>query len=238
VRYYSPVLRANSRLGLVASQISPDAQVVLDVGYDHGQLLAHLAETRPELRLMGGEVSPQFKARFENHYGPTGADLRTGDGLSVATPGEVDVIVMAGLGDHTMRRLLEEGRDHLPHLRQVICCPPSLEVHLRPGLAALGLRITSETIAFKRHRSYDIIASEPGEVTEAPHPWGPTLISERHPEFLRHLTIQRHLFRRDFDTEMRSHLQPDGSLDLMGKKLALLGELIEQVKGWSTQQTA
>ena len=223
------MLHSESRLGRVASQISPQAKAVLDVGYDHGQLLAHLAKIRPELKLMGGEVSPEFKDRFVDHYGPAVADLRTGSGLTVAVPGEVDVVIMAGLTDKTMVRLLEEGKDHLPHLKQVICCPPAHEVHLRPGLAALGLKITSETIAFKRHRSYDIIASEPGEITEAPHPWGPVLIANRDPLLRRHLEVQRHLFRRDFDTEMQSHLQPDGTLDAMGQKLSLLDALLSEL---------
>jgi tRNA (adenine22-N1)-methyltransferase len=230
VGYYSPVLHPNSRLGLIASQISPDAKAVLDVGYDHGKILAHLAQSRPALKLIGGEVVPDLKVRFEDHYGPGVADLRTGSGLTVATPGEVDVVVMAGLTDKTMLRLLVEGRDHLPHLKQLICCPPALEFYLRPGLASLGMRITAETIAFKRHRSYDIIVSEPGEVTEAPHPWGPTLIARRDPLLTRHLEIQRHLFRRDFDSDMRSHRQPDGSLDLMGRKLSLLDDLLDQFR--------
>ena len=231
--YGLAVLHENSRLGCAAAQISPDARCVLDVGYDHGQLLAHLHAVRPSLGLMGGEVLEDARERFEATYGEGIADLRVGDGLSVATPGEVDVVVFAGLTDRTILTLLEEGRDHLPHLRQVICCPPALEAYLRPGLAELGLRITAETVAFKRHRSYDVIACEPGEVTEAPHPWGPTLIATRDPLLTRHLQVQRHLFRRDFTTEMRSHRHPDGSLDLMGRKLSLLDGLLAEAEGWS-----
>ena len=226
------VLTANSRLGLIASRISPDARCVLDVGYDHGKLLAHLAKTRPELRLMGGEVLPGAAARFEAAHGAGLADLRTGDGLSVAEPGEVDVVVCAGLIDRTILEIFERGKAHLPHLKQVLCCPPALEVDLRPGLCALGLQIVDETIAFKRHRSYDVIVCEPGEAEETPHPWGPTLIARRDPLLARHLAIQRRLFRRDFATGMRSHVQPDGSLDPMGRKLMLLEGLLAEAEGW------
>ena len=179
VGYGLAVLTANSRLGLIASRISPEARCVLDVGYDHGKLLAHLAKTRPELKLIGGEVLPGAAARFEAAHGVGLADLRTGDGLSVAEPGEVDVVVCAGLIDRTIMEIFERGRAHLPHLNHVLCCPPALEVDLRPGLADLGLVITDETIAFKRHRSYDVIVCEPGEVEGPPHPWGPTRSSSR-----------------------------------------------------------
>ena len=232
MRYGGHVLPDHARLAICAAQIGHDAHAVLDVGYDHGQLLAHLAQTRPELTLIGGEVLPDAAQRFEATYGPGLADLRTGSGLSVAAPGEVDVVVLAGLTDRTILELLEAGRDHLPHLRQVICCPPALESHLRSGLADLGLVITDESIAFKRHRSYDVIASAPGAVSEPPHPWGPTLIARRDPLLTRHLTIQRRLMRRDFDTEMRSHRLPDGSLDPMGEKLSLLEGLLAEAEGW------
>ena len=233
MRYGEGVLPDHARLAICAAQISPNAHAVLDVGYDHGQLLAHLAHTRPALRLIGGEVLPDAPERFEATHGPGLAELRTGSGLSVATPGEVDVVVLAGLTDRTIMDLLEAGRDHLPHLRQVICCPPALEAHLRPGLARLGLVITHEAIAFKRHRSYDIIVAEPGEVTEPPHPWGPTLIARRDPDLARHLQIQRRLLRRDFDTGMRSHRQPDGTLGPMGQKLSLLEALLAEASDWS-----
>ena len=227
------MLPAHSRLALCAAQIVPDARCVLDVGYDHGQLLAHLAETRPGLRRIGGEVLPHAAERVRATYGAEVADLRQGSGLEVAAPGEVDVVVFAGLTDRTILALLEAGRAHLPHLRQVICCPPALEAHLRPGLARLGLAITDEAIAFKRHRSYDVIASAPGEVTEPPHPWGPRLIARRDPHLARHLTIQRQLMRRDFATELRSHRQPDGSLGPMGRKLSMLEALLTEAQGWT-----
>ena len=37
-------------------------------------------------------------------------DFRLGDGLDVLSPGEVDVIVIAGLGATTMRQMMENLR--------------------------------------------------------------------------------------------------------------------------------
>ena len=232
--YYSGVLPTTSRLGLVASQISKDATTVIDIGYDHGHLLTHLSVTRPELVLMGGEVLPDARERFEDTYGTGIADLRCGDGLAVASPGEIDVAIFCGLTDRTIIRLLTEGKAHLPYLKQVICCPPSLECHLRPGLHTLGHVITEETIAFKRHRSYDIIVSEPGGVQEAPHPWGPVLVRRQDPLLIRHLEIQKKLMAGDLNQGLKSHLQPDGSLDLMGQKLSLLGALLKELTQQAT----
>ena len=233
--YPSVVLTPQSRLGLVASRIAPDARCVLDVGYDHGKLLAHLAETRPELRLIGGEVLVDAPARFEATFGPQLAELRVGEGLSVVEPGEVDVVVCAGLTDRSILAILEAGRAHLPHLTQVICCPPALETDLRPGLTDLGLRIVDETVAFKRHRSYDVIVCAPGAPrndSAMAAAWGPVLVERRDPLLARHLAIQRQLFRRDFQTEFRSHKLADGTLDPMGRKLAMLESLLAQTRSW------
>lgn len=233
VRYYSAVLPLTSRLGLVAAQISEDAKALIDIGYDHGHLLTHLAVTRPDLVLIGGEVLPDARARFEEAYGTGIADLRLGDGLAVVEPGEVDVAVFCGLTDRTIIRLLTEGKAHLPYLKQIICCPPALECHLRPGLSELGHVITEETIAFKRHRSYDIITSEPGEVTDPPHPWGPVLVRRQDPLLIRHLEIQKKLMAGDLSQGLKSHRQADGTLDRMGQKLALLETLLSEAQGWT-----
>ena len=217
---------------MIAALISPDAKAVVDIGYDHGHLLTHLKETRPELSLIGGEVLEHAATQFESTYGEGIADLRLGDGLSVCEPGEVDVVIFAGLMDRTILTLLTEGRAHLPYLRQVICCPPSLECHLRPGLAELGLEITDEAIAFKRHRSYDIIVSAPAEQVEAPHPWGPILIERRDPRLIRHLEIQKKLMAGDLSQGLKSHIKPDGSMDQMGQKLSMLEGLLHKSKAW------
>ena len=77
-----------------------------DIGTDHGFLPFYLAENGISPKVILADISPGslMKAKENSKYVSTDAeiDFRLGDGLDVLSPGEVDVIVIAGLGATTM----------------------------------------------------------------------------------------------------------------------------------------
>ena len=74
-----------------------------DVGCGDGQLAAHLAARGH--RVVATEARPGPAARARARLG----ECRLGDGLEPLVPGEVDVIVVAGMGGGTIAGLFDRS---------------------------------------------------------------------------------------------------------------------------------
>src|SRR5437899_9825594 len=90
------------RLRAVAAAVPRGAGSVADVGAGDGQLARHLA-ARPQ-RVVATERLPGPFERLQARS--PGLDCRLGDGLSVLRPGEVEGVVLAGMGGRTIARVL------------------------------------------------------------------------------------------------------------------------------------
>src|SRR5438874_5256025 len=76
---------------LAVAEAVPAGAVVADIGCGDGQLAAHLAARGH--RVVATEARPGPAARARERLG----DCRLGPGLEPLVPGEVEVIVMAGM---------------------------------------------------------------------------------------------------------------------------------------------
>ena len=108
-----------------------------------------------------------------------------------------------------------------------------VEAYLRPGLRERGFRVLTEDLVFEAGRSYDVIVATQGQPRDVPEPWqrwGPALYEEGHPRLLEHLKGRRHTMRRAFKSlDFAGYRDPDGGLLPMGKKLAVLDQLIAEL---------
>ncbi|MEM7249321.1 MAG: tRNA (adenine(22)-N(1))-methyltransferase TrmK [Acidobacteriota bacterium] len=151
------------RLEALIALVPPSVQAVVDVGYDHGELLLSLARRRPELRLFGVERQPDAAGRLHARPAARGLelDLRTGDGLLPLSPGEAQVAVLAGLGEIVIADLVARDAERLAAPGRFVLCPNGLETMLRSSLRREGLRAVEETLVEDRGRFYEILAVEP-----------------------------------------------------------------------------
>jgi tRNA A22 N-methylase len=136
---------------------------IVDIGYDHGLLLAALQRQHPGWRLYGVETPAVFAPRGDL---PAALDLRMGDGLQAVTGEALDCAVFAGLGEERIRLLLERDWQLAAGLRRLVVCAASLDGRLRPWLAARGWRCAEEHLLAERGRLYLVSACEPGQETE------------------------------------------------------------------------
>ena len=96
-------------------------------------------------------------------------DLRAGDGLTVLRPGEVDNVVIAGMGGVLIGEILGKDPDLTYSFRRFILQPRNQIGKLRKALADLGIGIVREQIAEEGKFLCVILTAEPG----APCPSGP-----------------------------------------------------------------
>lgn len=205
-----------------------------EIGYDRGAILLRVLTRRSDVTAIGVEIQaaardmpvpPQLAPRLA---------LRTGDGLTPLAPGEVDVVVIAGMGGRTIAELLSRDPALTRSLGAFILCPSHLEADVRPALGDLGLDIADEGLTTERGRFYEIIVARPADpLTPIAHDadpiaaaWGPRLFARRDPLLGPFLEDARRRFHAAFAEGLRSY--QSGPKAALGRKLALLDAALER----------
>ncbi|UWE02813.1 tRNA (adenine(22)-N(1))-methyltransferase [Laceyella sacchari] len=183
----------SERLKTIASFI-PDHKRVADIGGDHALLLTLVAK---ENRLQKGIVGEINRGPHQNASERVKLadltnliDVRLGDGLAVIQPGEVEVVVIAGMGGALIASILEQGKDKLAGVERLILQPNIGESRVRCWLEENGFRLVEETIVEEAGIYYEILVAEPGKPGYAAdqilgrdmaREVGPLLWERRHP---------------------------------------------------------
>ena len=134
---------------------------IADVGCDHG-LLSHEALKKGVEHVIATDVSEMSleKARnlFENSKYLNQVEFRCGDGLSVISEGEVDTVVIAGMGGREIVKILS----NTPYLIDKFILSPQSDVDLvRRYLVAHGYRLNHDYM-IKDTKFYWVIVAEVG----------------------------------------------------------------------------
>ena len=174
-------LELGPRLRAIADLVPPDCRCLADIGTDHGYVPAALLLAGR----VGRAVAADVGALPLDHARRTAArcgvedrmDLRLGDGLSVLSPGEADVIVIAGMGGDTIAGILAAApwsRDGPLLLLQ----PMSRAHELRRWLPERGYAVRAETLVQDKGVLYPILAAAGGTMAPASEAqaWGGFLL--------------------------------------------------------------
>ena len=107
-------MQLSKRLRAVADFVTPQGRLA-DVGTDHAYVPICLMEEKKISGAIAMDIvdGPLQRAR-ENiaaHHLETQIETRKSDGLEALRPGEVDTIVIAGMGGLLICRILEQGRE-------------------------------------------------------------------------------------------------------------------------------
>ncbi len=179
-----------NRLETIASLIPRYARMVVDVGYDHGQLIAMLVRRRPDIRVIGVERQVGAAHRFRRYQKlPSEAASRVrlvhGDGFEAIEDEAFDVAVMAGLGERRIVNILRTSEGTVLRLKRLIFAPLGNRAILRPYLRERSWKIIGERLLLEHGRHYPVFAAQHSErkVNVDLDTWlfGTGLFEQRHP---------------------------------------------------------
>lgn len=147
----------SARLKALAAHIRPGSRLA-DVGTDHAYLPIYAVQQHICPSAIATDIRSGPVACAKEHVAAAGLsaciDVRKGDGLSTVKPGEVDDIVIAGMGGEMIAAILETApfvRD--PRIR-LLLQPMSRPEKLREYLLTHGFSLEWEEIICEGERLY------------------------------------------------------------------------------------
>ena len=148
----------DARLSAAFAHVRP-GHAAADIGCDHGKLSAALAGSGRCPLVLACDLRPDPLNKARRRCAPYGerVQCRLGSGLSVVQPGEVDDIVIAGMGAETIMEILEAAPWVFDPRYNLVLVPATKHSVLRRWLARRGFALVGETLCQAAGRWYAVM---------------------------------------------------------------------------------
>ena len=154
------MVKLSNRLLAVASFVT-DGNVLADVGTDHGYIPIYLLQEKRIPRAIAMDINAGPLQRAKEHISLYGLDnyieTRLSDGVAALTPGEVDTVLVAGMGGGLVMHILEEGKEVCRQAKELILQPQSELERVRAYLWSNGYVILGEDMVLEDEKFYPMM---------------------------------------------------------------------------------
>lgn len=156
-------MKLTNRLLKIASLVTKGKKIA-DIGTDHGYIPVHLLnEGNIDFAILADvNKGPLENARKEVRHNNLidKVDLRLGSGIEVLKKGEVDEVIIAGMGGILISELLEANIEVAQSTEKFILQPMQAQKELRKYLLNNGYEILDEVLVREDFRIYEIIVAK------------------------------------------------------------------------------
>ncbi len=156
-------MKLTDRLLKIASLVTKGKKIA-DIGTDHGYIPVHLLnEGNIDFAILADvNKGPLENARKEVRHNNLidKVDLRLGSGIEVLKKGEVDEVIIAGMGGILISELLEANIEVAQSTEKFIHQPMQAQKELRKYLLNNGYEILDEVLVREDFRIYEIIVAK------------------------------------------------------------------------------
>lgn len=150
-------MKLSKRLQMNVSLV-PQGTRVADIGCDHGYASIWLVKNNVANKVIATDVNRGPIARAKEHVElyevQDQVDCRLGNGTEKIHPGEVDTLMIAGMGGPLMVQILQQGKAVLDQVQTLVLQPQSEIEDVRRFVLENGYDITSEKICFDENKYY------------------------------------------------------------------------------------
>jgi len=161
-------MKLTPRLKTIADLV-PKGTIVGDVGSDHGYVPIYLVENNICSRAIASDINegPTENARQAVYEaGLTDViDVRLGGGLEPYEVGEIETVIIAGMGGLLIKDILLERPEMTKSIKTFVLQPMVAQDELRAWLCQNGFTIIEERLSQEAHRMYEILVVEHGQMT-------------------------------------------------------------------------
>jgi tRNA (adenine22-N1)-methyltransferase len=186
----------SDRLNNIANMVDR-CNSMADIGTDHGYIPIFLVKSGVCQSAIASDINrgPVQKAlkNIKLHGLQDKIECRLGGGLTTLKAGEVNIVVIAGMGGHLIQDILEESKDVVCALEALILQPVQHSEALRRYLYESGYNIVKEELCFDEGKYYEIIKTtyegKSRVLEDIYYEISPLLLGEKHPlikEYIHH----------------------------------------------------
>ena len=157
-------MRLSKRLKAITEFVDKEDRII-DIGCDHALLDIYIKENIKNRKIVASDIHEgaikQAKKNIEKYSMERKISLRLGDGLDVIKEGEVDTIIIAGMGYNNIEKILSNS-EKLKDINKIIVQSNTDVVKLRKSVIKLGFKITREKLVLDKDIIYTIIEFKRG----------------------------------------------------------------------------
>lgn len=227
-------MKLSKRLQMVASLVT-NGNRLADIGTDHGYIPIALVQEGICPWAIASDVNKGPLLRAKEHIQENGLtdkiEVRLGNGLESISCGEVDSILIAGMGGPLIVTILEEGKEVRNHVKELVLSPHSDIPRVRAYIMEQGYEIVQENMVKEDGKYYvamrAVFTKEPQKWNEVEIAYGKDLLKEKHPVLLEYLTknmqkiqtILKGLEGKDGESTCQRRIELQQELTLIEKAL-------------------
>lgn len=148
------------RLQTICNMIS-SCKTIADIGTDHGYIPIYLIKNKICEFAIACDINKGPLEKAKDNISMEGLEnnisLRLGSGFDIITPGEVNVAIIAGMGGHLIKDLIESGIEVFKSLDYLILQPVQNPDVLRKYIYDSGFEVIKEELCIDEKIFYEII---------------------------------------------------------------------------------
>ncbi len=162
-------MKLTPRLKTIADLV-PKGHRVADVGTDHAYIPVYLIEHDISERIIATDINkgPLNNAdrTIQENSMTNMIETRLGGGLSPYEPGEVDTVIVAGMGGLLIADIMKASKAVIDSVDRLILQPMVAQKELRKWLIENNFVIVDEVLSKEGNKMYEIIVVQKGQMRD------------------------------------------------------------------------
>ena len=177
------MIKISKRLETISNYVNDNSNIV-DIGCDHGLLDIYLIQNKTNINIIASEINENSLNNAKNNIKKYKLNnkIKTilSDGLDNINTNNIDTIIIAGMGAHTIVGILHKNIKKIKNIKQLIIQSNNDIDFLRKKIIELGYYIKDEKLIKEKNQIYTIILFNKGHkfYTKKQIYFGPYLLKE------------------------------------------------------------
>lgn len=159
------MIQLSKRLHMVADMVTKGNRVA-DIGCDHAHTSIYLVEREISKRIIAMDINrgplERAKENIKKHQCEDFIEIRLSDGARKLKTGEVDSLLISGMGGALIIHILEDSKEVIQNLEEMILQPQSEIEDVRKYLHSIGFSIINEDMLIEDGKHYTAIYANKG----------------------------------------------------------------------------